>query len=139
MNIGPSMKKLMIDEILYVTEKMEAEQDIAQKLFYFSGIFGIMQRIFNLEYDPDLVFAHFILREAHKSFIGRIQAIKEARDTVVPMWSAQLEKLTNACKELAKRVEKDKNFDQILKDIVILAYTTTGNGYYLFEKGVLKI
>jgi type I restriction-modification system DNA methylase subunit len=133
------MKKLLVDEIAYVTSKMETEEEPVQKLFHFSGIFGLIQRIYNLEYDPDLVFAHFVLSEIHKIFNARIHAIRDARDTVVPLWPDQFEKLTNACKELAKRVEKDKNFDQVLKDLVILAYTTTGNGYYLFEKGVLKI
>jgi hypothetical protein len=138
-NLSPQMKKILLDEFRYSVEKIEKTPDPIQKLFFFSATFGAIQRVFNIEYDTDLVFAHFVLSETYGAFMSRFRALKDNQDTAVPVLVEQIERLTTLVKELAKKVEGDKEITDTLKKFVVLAYTTTGNGYYLYDKGVLKI
>ncbi len=62
MKIKDSYKKIIIDEINFAIKKMSSVERASEKLYYFSAIFGAFHRIYNLDYNPDLVFAHFILR-----------------------------------------------------------------------------
>ena len=139
MDISVEMRKLILDEFDYVVKKMGGVDDPFQKLFYFSATFGIVQRVYNIEYNSELVFVHFILNETHKGFTARLQAIRDARDTTVAITTEHLEKLSNLIKELADKIRKNKDHVETLKKLIILTYSTTGNGFYLYNKGVLKI
>lgn len=132
MNMSPQMREMLLGEINYVIKKMDKSDDPAQKLYYFSAIFGAIQRIFNIEYDPDLIIAHFILSQAHKGFMGRLQ------DPTIPLKVDQMDKLFDLTKGLKKAIEKDNDCMDILKKFVLLNFSITGNGYYLYEKGILK-
>ena len=39
MNINETFKKMIVEEIRFVVERMEKSNDDAEKLFYFSGIY----------------------------------------------------------------------------------------------------
>ena len=41
--------------------------------------------------------------------------------------------------EIASRVEKEETTYPLLEKMMTLSYSTTGNGYYLFQKGELKL
>jgi hypothetical protein len=138
-SLSPKLRERFLEEIKYSVEKMGKASDPIQKLYYFSATYGEMQRLLNIEYNQDLVFAHFILSEAYKAFMGRIRAFKDNQETAVPLLVEQVERLVNLTKELEKKIESDKDLMDTLKKFVILAYSTTGNGFYLYEKGVLKI
>jgi len=138
MKTSESYRKIITDEIDYVESMMNEAQDVEKKLYFFSAIPGTLQRIFNLEYDSDLVYMQVILRHTHIAFIQRLQAVKTG-DLVIPLLEEQIEQLIGAIKELSEKIRGNKNLDGTLKKFAILAYSTTGNGYYLWQKGSLKI
>lgn len=139
MNINDNFRKILVKEINYVVKKMNESSDAREKLYYFSAVYGVVLRIFNLEYDSDLVYAHFILNETHKAFMERLQTILKGGEKVVPLLEEHFMKLAAFTKELGKRIEKDEDISDTLKKFAILSFTTTGNGYYLQQKGLLKI
>ena len=104
----------------------------------FSAIHGTIQRVFNLEYDSDLVFIHNILQQTHFAFIQRLQAMKNG-DVAVPLIEEQMGGLIAAIKELSEKIRGNDKLNGTLKKFVILTYSTNGNGYYLLQKGLLKI
>ncbi|MCK5343594.1 MAG: hypothetical protein KAR20_09320, partial [Candidatus Heimdallarchaeota archaeon] len=61
MKISESYRKIITDEIDYVESMMNKAQGVEKKLYFFSAIPGTLQRIFNLEYDSELVFIQVIL------------------------------------------------------------------------------
>ena len=138
MNISDNSRDIIVKEINYVVKQMEQSSTREEKLFYFSGVSSVIQRIFNLEYDSDLVYAHFILSGAYHSFLQRTQAIKQG-EMLIPFDEEHFGKLTAITEALAKKIKEKKNIDSTLKKLAILSYTTLGNGYYLFKKGLLKI
>ena len=139
MNISDSFRELIINEVSFVVEKMEEKEGFREKLYYFSGIQGLLQRIFNIEYDPDLLFAFNVFESTQKSFMDRYGAIEKGGDKAVLIYQEQMDGLIEGAKEFANKIKNKKNFDSTLKKLIVLSFSTTGNGFYLMQKGVLKI
>ncbi|MBW1726613.1 MAG: hypothetical protein JRJ62_03320 [Deltaproteobacteria bacterium] len=139
MGISDSYRDMIVNEVNFCIEQMEKRNDFRDKLYYFSGIQGLLQRIFNLEYDSDLVFAFFIFKSTHEAFMNRYSAIQKGGDTVVLLFQEQFDELIEGAKEFADKIKNKKDFNNTLKKFVVLSYSTTGNGYYLMQKGLLKV
>jgi len=137
MQISDNFRKLIAQEIDYVVSKMDKANDASRKLYYFSGVQGAVNRVFNLEYDPELIFIHVVLSQTYSAFSQRLQALKQG-DDMVPLSEEQFGRLSEFTKELGKRIKANKDTDDVLKKFVLLSYSTTGNGYYLLDKGILK-
>ena len=139
MKISKKLKDYLVKEFKYAAKNMQGAQTPTQKLFYFSATFGAAQRVFNIEYDADLAALHFVLTQTHRHFMDRITQIEKAKEDVVPMFEEQFVKLAEVAKELADNIAGGESMDPQLKKLCLLAYSTTGNGYYLLEKGMLKL
>ena len=82
MKISPENRKILTDEFKYSANMMKKTSNPEKKLFYFSSTFGALHRAFNLEYNIQLVFAHFVLLTAHANMLARIQAIKGGDEVI---------------------------------------------------------
>ena len=131
-------KKIIVEEFRYAAKLMRESGSVEDKMFYFSSTYGVLSRIFNLEYNPQLVFAHFVLQSTYGSISARIKAIRSG-DRVVDFPFEFIEKLAEYVDILADLIEKDQDLCGALQDITEINFVTTGNGYYLFKKGLLKI
>jgi len=138
MKISDAARKLLVEEIKYIVGQMNKRPTADEKIYFFSGVHGAFQRVFNAEYDPDLVFLHFILNATHQAFIGRLQAIKNG-EMVIDLDEDCFKKLLEITKDLGRNIEKDEDISDTAKRFSILAYTTTGNGNYLRLKGEFSI
>ena len=138
MDISKDYRQIIVREFKYAAELMTKNELAEEKMFYFSSTYGVLSRIFNLEYDPQLVLSHLILNNAYGSINARINAIKGG-DKVVVFPPEYFEKLTESIETLASQIEKNEDIYKTLQKIAELTFFTTGNGYYLFQKGLLKI
>jgi hypothetical protein len=109
-----------------------------EKLFYYSSIYGTLFRILNLEYNPELVFAHSIFNNSYNMINARIAALKGG-DPAVDFPNEAFDKLADCVQEAGRRIAEDENLLDIYVKISELSYISTGNGYYLMKKGVLKL
>jgi hypothetical protein len=66
-------------------------------------------------------------------------AAMKAGDVNVAVDERQIEKLESLLDDIICVLEQKKKIDDVLKAFIELSYSTTGNGYYLMEKGLLKI
>jgi len=139
MNLSDAYKKILVEDITFAIKKMEQTEEAQVLLYYFSAIPGMFQRIFNIEYDSDIVFAHYILKATHENFIQRLKDSQQGGDIAILIRDDQLERLISLSKELLRNIKKDNDIGEVLKKFVTLLYSTTGNGNYLMEKGWLKI
>ncbi len=138
MKITKKMKDKIIEEIDHVVDAMKKDNDPFKKLYFFSGIHGLINRVFNIEYDPELVWIHHVLSSVHAGFLQRIDAIRKG-DPVIVLDELYFEKLIELSITLKDKISKNDNVDDTLKEFIILLYATTGNGNYLKHKGLLKI
>lgn len=135
MNISKGSKKKIIEEIKFAIGQMKENPNPEIKLYYFSAVYGVMPRVFNFEFDKDLVFAHFILSSVYNNINQRLKST----DSVVMLPQNIFERLTELTEKLLNALEKNEDICEILKNFTMLGYVTTGNGYYLYKKGILKI
>ena len=138
MGMSDKVRENIAEEIKIAVDMMKESGDASAKLFYFSAISGVLQRIYNVEYNEDLVFAHLIITATYQGFFQRLAAIKQG-DSAVMISDQQFDKLTDLSEELGEKFQNKEDIVDTLKKIVVLSYTTQGNGYYLMRKGVLKI
>jgi len=139
LSLSPNLRQTLLEEFRYVANEMRKTEDPARKLYFFSATYGSVNRIFNIEFDPELVFAHLVLNNAHQTIDTRISSISQRREGAIGIPDGLLEKLTQAVEELTDNWGKGKPIDGTLRNIALLTYATTGNGYYLYLKGQLSI
>jgi hypothetical protein len=133
MKLSAANKKILVNEIKFSIEKMKETEDPKTRLYFFSAIYGIISRIFNLEFSSDLVIAHIILNTVHESINLRLVN----PDKVIQIPKEVLDALITASEELKDVIEKNKNMYEVLKKFSLLAFVTSGNGYYLYQKKLL--
>ncbi len=135
MKIKEHNRKILIDDITFIINRMEKEKEAEQKLYYFSGIYGAIYRIFNNEYDPELILAHIILSITYSNIKSRI----DEREKVIKLPPELFDKLISTTKEFLEKIEKNESLYDVLKKYAVIAYLATGNGYYLYQKGLLTL
>ena len=138
MKLRADHKKMILDEFGYAVRTMREVKTFDEKLFYFSSTYGVLSRVFNAKFDPQLVFMHLVLSNAHSTFLARVQAMRSG-DNAIQLSEDFFNKLTDLVDELAKRITGGKDTYDLLEKIGVLTYATTGNGYFLFRKGVFAI
>jgi len=141
MNISNHYKETIVEELKNVAIKMKESNDITDKLYFFSAAFAILDRIFNLEFNPTLVLIHMVLQTAYFTISGRVEALIRGQDKVVKIPTGFFDSLQETILDIANSISKDDKNELFknLQKIANLSYVTTGNGYYLFQKGMLKI
>lgn len=139
MKISEKNKKIVVDEFKYIVKKMKQTDSNREKLYYFSGSYAVVSRVLNLEFDPCLVFIHNVLQTAHGTIVQTLQNIQAGQERVITLPDILFERLTKELNQLGVAIEKDEDFYPALQGISNVAYFATGNGFYLFQKGLLKI
>jgi len=137
-NLSENYRKQIIEELQFIVKKMNESKTIEEALYYYTGTRALMQRIFNFEFDPHLVFIHFVLNNTYTSIAGFVDQIKR-RTTIIPMNIGFFHKLSKLLNDLTQCIEKKELTYEVLEKISVLTYSITGNGHYLQQKGVKVI
>lgn len=139
MKLTAENRKILVDEFEYAIKMMKTIDSAEKKLFYFSGLYGALSRIFNLAYDPQLVFLHYIISSAHTNINARLAAIMKGGETVIQFPEGYFDKLALIAEELKEKIKKEEDTYSSMEKIAVMVFVTTGNGYYLYEKNIIKI
>ena len=138
MKLSKQYKADIDQEFDFVIERMLESKTPDQMMYYFSGIYGILQRILNFEYSNELLFTYFIIERSCKDIINQLGAIRNGNP--IPTFNEAFGgTLVEITKELKKGFFNTQSRIATLKKVVELTYTCTGNGFYLSEKGVIDI
>lgn len=138
MHLSASNQEVLVKEIRTVADYMGEANNAQEKMYFFSAVFGIANRLMNLEFDPELGFLHHVTQAVYTT-INTNLAVAAQGQSVATFPPLVFDKLQEALSDLAKYIEEGKQTYLILERISNLAYSTSGNGYYLFLKGSLKI
>ncbi len=138
MNIPDPLRKELVRELRHVSKKIVEEEMPQRKVFFYSAAYGIARRILNLSYDPQINLVECILEITFNTINARVQSIIQG-DVTIPLVDGFFSLLATHVMELASRIEKNEDVYKTLESITALAHLTTGNGYYLYTKGVIKI
>ena len=136
-------RQRLANEYRYAVTRMQQENEAVKKLFYFSVFFAEAQRVFNWEWDTDLALIQIITQQVHTQINVTMQT-PGLLQTLPIDWETTFDKLTQVASDLATHFEKAENESnkeelcQILGRLAEINYVVTGNGSYLYEKGLIK-
>jgi hypothetical protein len=140
MEISSGLRETIVKEIRYAVENMKKSDKLNEKMYFFSAVYAIVDRAFNFEYDPQLIFIHQVVRQAFDTINSKIALMTQTGvsiGTVIP--NNLFPKLQDTLNKLADSIEENKNSYSLLEIIANIGYSATGNGSYLCFKGLLKV
>jgi len=139
MNLSKHMRRLFIDELNFVLQNMRATDKPMEKLYFFSAIYAVANRIFNIEFHSELVFIHNVFQMAHNQIHANLTTALQGQGIAIGMPGEMFDRIEVVIEEMITKISKDQNIYPALQRISELAYSTTGNGRYLHFKGLLTI
>ena len=128
----------------YAVTKMQEVVQPAKKLFYFSVCFGDAQRVLNWEWNADLALIYMVTQQVYMQINATMQ-VPGLGQTLPLDLTVIFDKLTQVTSDLATYFEKAESdgskgeLCQILGCFAEIAYAVSGNGSYLYEKGLFKL
>lgn len=141
MNIPQTYFDLILNEFKDVQVLCEKAETLDDALYYFSALYGVVNRVMNFYCDPVLVFMHHVLQATHKAISDRIaMPIKPgitSNGVTEEMWQA-LFSCTRLLTDAFEKKDEDE-IRQVLQKFTNISYAATGNGRYLQLRGKLSL
>ena len=139
MILSKNMKSLFVKELKFVLKNMKSADILVEKLYFFSAIYAVANRIFNIEFHSELVFIHNVIQATHQSISASLTAASQGQGLTIGMPDDLFNGLESAVEEMITNISNDQEIYLVLQKMSDLAYSTTGNGRYLHLKGMLII
>lgn len=141
MILSDENKKIITQEFFEVYNLMNHTNDISEKLYYFSATYAMVSRILNIQYEPTLVLIHSVLSSTYTNISSFLNNTINTKKTFYKFPDNYFKMLEDNLKDLTIAIEKNNKPDiyEVLKEYSVLGYIATGNGNYLYKKGMLKI
>lgn len=140
LSLPDELHKRLADEFRLAATLMVGTANPNEKLYYFSVFFGEAGRVLNWHWDRELALIWAITQATQNQAASRLQSTRQGEP--VAMLSAEFfDALTRSAVALADYVEEqgtEQELHQILGRLSELTYATTGNGYYLLQKGLFS-
>ena len=137
-------RQRLANEYHYAVTRMQQQGELTKKLFYFSVFFGEAQRVLNWEWDTNLALIHLVTQQVHTQI--NVQTQNPGLLQVLPIdWAIVFDKLTKAASDLAihfGNAANERNKEElcrILGSLAEVSFAVSGNGSYLYKKGLLKL
>lgn len=131
----------LVSEFRLAVAKMAEAEAPQQYIFYYSIFFGELVRVLNWHWDETLALIWSNVQHAHQAITSRVNATAQG-DIVVALSKEFFDAVTQTSTALVDYIEKngdEAELCHILGRLAELTYATTGNGYYLLQKGVIKL
>lgn len=143
LELPQNIREDLTKEFRIAADMMKEAPDLPSKLYVFSSFQGAISRAFNKSWHGELALLHFVLQTAHAAISNRLNAMMAGRDRPIQVPNEVSDRLTAVADKLATIVTVEHIDEVVLVDIAVelatLTYTTTGNGYYLYLKGDIKL
>lgn len=131
-------KTELVKELRRIAITMKKEEDLEKKLYIFSAAYGIAARTYRYSFSKHYLLAEFVLNTCYSAIGDRIQRLKSG-DNTVEVDEIHFEKLQTNLSLLADAFENDESVLEPLETILTIAFSTSGAGNYLKEKGMLVL
>ncbi len=139
MQLSEPIRSRLAEEFRFAADGMAANPDLPVKLYFFSAFYGELHRMLNQSWSADLVLTHLVLKEVHQQISGRLN-MPTPTGGIPTGFPDALDQVANDLADLfAGQQVDDSELHKILARAAELAYAVTGNGFYLYLKGEIKI
>ncbi|MCJ7445276.1 MAG: hypothetical protein MUO26_12265 [Methanotrichaceae archaeon] len=131
-------KNELVAELRRVENLIRTSPIPEKKIYYFSGAYGITSRTFRYSFSKDVLVADILLRAAYNMLLEQSNRMKTGEQTVA-YDPTVIEKICNGLNGLATSFESGESVLGPLETIITAAFSQTGVGNYLKEKGEMGI
>jgi hypothetical protein len=143
LSLPKETRERMAREFRFAADKMAEAVDLSTKMYFYSAFFGEIQRSLNYAWDDDLALLHLAVQGSHQQIKGRLDlaiAGVEPGLGFPPNFGDVLTRLADDLASLFEAKTQDSDtFYQIVTRAAVVAYVVTGNGFYLYTKGAIKL
>ncbi len=108
---------------------MKEESDPLKKLFYYSAVKGVLERLQRNHYDKELLISVPITEISYVIINDRINHIKSG-DSTIPFTDEMLNKLIEGVFELKQAIENDQATYPAIEKLMDVAYSSSGPGFF---------
>lgn len=108
---------------------MKEESDPLKKLFYYSAVKGVLERLQRYHYDKELLISVPITEISYVIINDRVNHLKSG-DSTIPITDEMLNKLIEAIFELKQAIETDQATYPVIEKMMDVAYSSSGPGFY---------
>lgn len=133
----------LAQEFRLAASKVAESDDIEGKLYYFSVFYGEASRQLNVHWDADLALLHLVIQTANGQIRTRARLPVGAGFPPDGLPDGFLGAVDQVSDELAAAFEGSEvdipRLYAALARVAELTYVTTGNGAYLYKKGLIKV
>lgn len=143
MQLPDNVRQRLASEFRFAAEQMaQAAGDFSAQLYFFSVFFTETNRAFNQTWSDELALLHLVAQSVHRDLLT-IQPAVMAGQRPLGLPPELPEALTNACVALTELFESGgfeaEALYPILARFAEIAYTSNGNGRYLYLKGQIRV
>jgi hypothetical protein len=131
-------RKELATELRLIENLVRNEPSMEKKIYYFSAAYGITGRTFRYSFSKDVLLADFVLTQVYSLLLDGFNQLR-AGSEVIQLDSLHVEKICDALKELAYKLEACENIQEPLQEMLATGFSIRGPGLYLTEKGSLII
>jgi len=143
MQLPKALQDRLAHEFRFAATKMAETPSLQRKLYFYSALFGEASRTLNQVWDSELSLLHLVIQSSHRLINSRVMTIASGADRTIDLPETLAEVLDEVADGLASVFEAQTvdsgKLSSIMAKIADLSYASTGNGYYLYVKGTLKI
>ena len=133
MNIPENYFEIILNEFKDIQGLCESAETPDDALYYFSALYGVLNRVMNFYCDPILVFMHQVLQSTHKAVSDRMgMPVKPGitnNGVAEETWQKLFSYVPLLIESFAKKDENE--IRRMLQKFSNLSYAMTGNGRYL--------
>jgi len=130
----------LITEFRFAAERMHEVDDLRQKLYFFSVFHGETGRQLNIHWDPDLALLNVVAQALAQGLPNqpRIPIIPEGKTPTEFILALDYiaEELLAAFE--SPSINRERFYAAVTK-MAELLYSATGNGFYLYMKGMIQL
>jgi hypothetical protein len=143
MQLNETVRQRLAQEYKFAADRIREVPDLPSKMYFFSVFHGEANRALNIAWNSNIALLHMVLQSAYETINGRLKSPVVLESNLLGIPKGFVEALTELSTELAdlfqSRAIDQEKLHQLLVRLAELTYVTTGNGYYLYLRGAIKI
>lgn len=138
-----ALQERLASEFRFAADGMKAAEDYPTKVYFFSVFYGEPGRILNLHWERSLALLHDVVQKACQQMNLKPTLPEGTTPLLKGIPIGWMEAFDQVGDEIASTYEADEVDESrlyaALGRVAELAYVLTGNGFYLFMRGAIKL
>jgi hypothetical protein len=137
--MSKQIREYLVSECRFAAANITSHDDPRDKAYYLSAVYAAVQRAINIEFDEELMLLMAVSEWVHRSVASRVEEQVNGKNQPIGLPGDVFFRLASIIFELSARLEAEQSFVDLLGKMSSVAYTVTGNGFYLYSTNRITV